>query len=37
MNKNDRMAQIAYRLLPRDVFVSVAHQGPGTVTPDAWR
>jgi hypothetical protein len=31
-----KLAQIAYGLLARDIFVSVANTGPSNVTADAW-
>ena len=31
-----RLAQIAYGLLPRDVFISVKQQTPGNLDPDEW-
>lgn len=30
------MAQIAYGLLPRDVFISVEQRTPGNLDPDEW-
>jgi hypothetical protein len=31
-----RLAQIAYGLLPRDVFISVQQTTPGNLEPEAW-
>ena len=31
-----KLAQIAYGLLPRDVFISVQQQTPGNLDPEAW-
>jgi hypothetical protein len=31
-----KLAQIAYGLLPRDVFISVEQRTPGNVDPDEW-
>lgn len=31
-----KLAQIAYGLLPRDVFVSVEQRTPGNLEPDEW-
>ena len=32
-----KLAQIAYGLLPRDVFISVEQRTPGNLDPDEWR
>jgi integrase len=32
-----KLAQIAYGLLPRDVFISVEQRAPGNLEPDAFR
>ena len=32
-----KLAQIAYGLLPRDVFISVESRTPGNLDPDEWR
>jgi hypothetical protein len=32
-----KLATIAYGLLPRDVFISVAPTTPGNLEPDEWR
>jgi hypothetical protein len=31
-----KLAQIAYGLLPRDVFISVEQRAPGNLDPDEW-
>lgn len=31
-----KLAQIAYGLLPRDVFISVEQRTPGNLDPDEW-
>ena len=31
-----KLAQIAYGLLPRDVFISVEQRAPGNLDPDKW-
>ena len=31
-----KLAQIAYGLLPRDVFISVEQRAPGNLEPDEW-
>ena len=31
-----KLAQIAYGLLPRDVFISVEQKAPGNLEPEAW-
>jgi hypothetical protein len=31
-----KLAQIAYGLLPRDVFISVEQKTPGNLEPEAW-
>jgi hypothetical protein len=31
-----KLAQIAYGLLPRDVFINVQQQTPGNLEPEAW-
>ena len=31
-----KLAQIAYGLLPRDVFISVAPTTPGNLAPEEW-
>jgi hypothetical protein len=31
-----KLAQIAYGLLPRDVFINVQQQSPGGLDPKAW-
>ena len=31
-----KLAQIAYGLLPRDVFISGEQRTPGNLDPDAW-
>jgi hypothetical protein len=31
-----KLAQIAYGLLPRDVFISVEQRTPGNLEPDEW-
>jgi hypothetical protein len=31
-----KLAQIAYSLLPRDVFISVEQRTPGNLDPDEW-
>jgi hypothetical protein len=31
-----KLAQIAYGLLPRDIFISVEQQTPGNLDPDEW-
>jgi hypothetical protein len=32
-----KLAQIAYGLLPKDVFISVEQRTPGFLDPDKWR
>ena len=32
----DKLAQIAYGLLPRDLFINVQQQAPGNLEPEAW-
>jgi hypothetical protein len=31
-----KLAQIAYGLLPRDIFISVEQRTPGNLDPDEW-
>jgi hypothetical protein len=31
-----KLAQIAYGLLPRDVFITVEQRTPGNLDPEAW-
>ena len=36
MTDPGKLAQIAYGLLPRDVFISVEQRTPGNLEPDEW-
>ena len=36
VNDPGKLAQIAYGLLPRDVFISVEQRTPGNLDPDEW-
>ena len=36
MTDPGKLAQIAYGLLPRDVFISVEQRTPGNLDPDEW-
>jgi len=36
-NEPAKFAQIAYGLVPKDVFLSVAQQPPGNLSPESWQ
>jgi hypothetical protein len=36
LSEPGKLAQIAYGLLPRDVFISVEQRAPGNLEPDEW-